>query len=95
MEEVVWMVFFFAVAVQLTYMLFIFGRLAFFHIRPSKDPTTDSMEGVTVLIAARNELANLQKQLPILLEQDYPRFEILYVNDRSVDDTEEIGRAHV
>ncbi|WP_209329740.1 glycosyltransferase [Lunatimonas salinarum] len=89
MEEVVWMVFFFAVAVQLMYMLFIFGRLAFFPNRPQKIPSVDSLEGVTILIAARNELENLQKQLPILMAQDYPSFEILYVNDRSKDDTED------
>ncbi|MCC5938280.1 MAG: glycosyltransferase [Lunatimonas sp.] len=89
MEEVVWMVFFFAVTVQLMYMLFIFGRLAFFHKRSSKDLMLDAQEGVTILVAARNELVNLQKQLPVLLDQNYPRFEILYVNDRSVDDTED------
>lgn len=89
MEELVWMVFFLAFVVQLTYMLFVFGRLAFFHKRTSSEKLSDSLEGVTVLVAARDELENLQKQLPVLMNQDYPNFEVLYVNDRSRDDSED------
>lgn len=89
MEEVLWMVFFFALSVQLIYMFFVFGRLAFFYrkqmaIEPSAHP-----EGITVLVVAQDERENLEKQLPKLLEQDFPLFEIIYVNDRSDDETED------
>lgn len=43
---------------------------------------------VSVVICARNEEANLEKFLPTVLEQDYPRFEVIVVNDCSYDDSE-------
>ncbi len=43
--------------------------------------------GVSVVIAARNELENLQKLLPKLLSQNYSLFEIVIVDDRSTDET--------
>jgi cellulose synthase/poly-beta-1,6-N-acetylglucosamine synthase-like glycosyltransferase len=44
---------------------------------------------VSVIISAKNEKENLQKNLPFLLEQDYPaNFEIIVVNDGSTDETD-------
>ncbi len=45
---------------------------------------------VSVIICARNEADNLQKFLPSVLEQDYPDFEVIVVNDSSEDNTDEI-----
>ena len=42
---------------------------------------------VSVIIAARNELQNLKANLPSILEQDYPNFEVVVVNDHSYDGT--------
>ena len=43
---------------------------------------------VSVLVCARNELDNLRRLLPLLLQQDYPAaFEIVLIDDRSRDDT--------
>lgn len=42
---------------------------------------------VTVVICARNEATNLKKNLPSVLEQDYPDYEVIVVNDHSTDDT--------
>lgn len=48
---------------------------------------------VSVIICARNEAANLQQNLPPILQQDYqdanglPLFEVIVVNDQSTDDT--------
>jgi len=44
---------------------------------------------VSVIICAKNELENLKKFLPAILEQDYPEFEVLIVNDGSTDDTQQ------
>lgn len=38
-----------------------------------------------MVVCARNELANLQKLIPLLLEQDYPDFEVIIIDDRSDD----------
>jgi cellulose synthase/poly-beta-1,6-N-acetylglucosamine synthase-like glycosyltransferase len=43
---------------------------------------------VSVIICAKDELDNLREYLPYVLNQDYPEYEVIVVND-------EIGRAHV
>jgi cellulose synthase/poly-beta-1,6-N-acetylglucosamine synthase-like glycosyltransferase len=42
---------------------------------------------VSVIVAARNEEANMQGLLDCLVHQDYPEYEIVIVNDRSTDRT--------
>lgn len=53
---------------------------------------------VTALVPARNEALDIAAALGSLLAQDYPRWEVILVDDQSTDDTariaEEIGRAH-
>ena len=44
-------------------------------------------EPVSVIICARNEEENLKNFLPAVLEQDYPGFEVIVVNDCSEDDS--------
>lgn len=48
---------------------------------------------VSVIICARNEADNLLANLPKILEQDYPEFEVVVVNDRSIDDSHLVLRA--
>lgn len=45
---------------------------------------------VSLLIPARNEAANLRAHLPLLLAQDYPRLEIVVLDDQSDDGTAEL-----
>lgn len=45
---------------------------------------------VSILVAARDEAAQLPQALPTLLAQDYPEYEVIVVNDRSRDATPEI-----
>lgn len=51
-------------------------------------PAPESCPGVSVIVCARNEQQNLLNFLPTLLTQDYPRFEVIVVNDGSEDDTQ-------
>jgi cellulose synthase/poly-beta-1,6-N-acetylglucosamine synthase-like glycosyltransferase len=51
------------------------------------EPST-VMPPVSVVICAKNEAPNLKKFLPMVLEQDYPEFQVVVVNDTSTDDTE-------
>jgi len=44
--------------------------------------------GVSVIVSARNEQVNLGHYLQALLEQDYPKFEVIVVNDGSEDNTQ-------
>ncbi len=87
-----WMIFFSALAIQVFYFLFVFGRLAFLY-KPKEDTLDEALDGVSVVVAARNELDNLHRLIPKLFEQNYGTFEVIIVNDRSSDDTEDFLRA--
>ena len=45
---------------------------------------------VSVIIAARNEAQNLRENLPSILEQNYPDFEGVVINDCSFDASDEV-----
>ncbi|MCQ2341483.1 MAG: glycosyltransferase [Paludibacteraceae bacterium] len=51
-------------------------------------PEPEQWPGVSVIVAARNEQTNLNNYLQALLEQDYPKFEVIVVNDGSEDNTQ-------
>lgn len=50
-------------------------------------------QGVSVIVCARNEEKNLMMNVPKIMEQDYPNFELIVVNDSSYDDTADILKA--
>lgn len=43
---------------------------------------------VSVVIVSENESENLAQNLPFVLEQDYPNFEVIVVNDGSTDESD-------
>ncbi|WP_114781378.1 glycosyltransferase family 2 protein [Botryobacter ruber] len=73
----------FCVLVQLYYNLYYFLPLTKY-----SDPETSERKPVSVIVAAHNELENLMELLPLLLDQEYPEYELVVVDDRSDDDTE-------
>ncbi|MCQ2343176.1 MAG: glycosyltransferase [Paludibacteraceae bacterium] len=50
-------------------------------------PETAEYPGVSVIVSARNEETNLTNYLQALVEQDYPKYEVIVVNDGSEDNT--------
>ena len=42
---------------------------------------------ISVIVCAKNESENIQKHLPLLLDQNYPNYEIVLIDDASTDDT--------
>jgi glycosyltransferase involved in cell wall biosynthesis len=78
-----------ALSVQLAYYLFVYLRVAWRRERPDV-PQANEAPPVSVIICARNEEDNLLLNLPSVLEQDYPSFEVVVVNDCSEDHTEQI-----
>ncbi|WP_055151869.1 glycosyltransferase [Jiulongibacter sediminis] len=83
-EYVIPAIFGVAILVQCIYLLFVFTAL----IRhKNKEEEPENFPGVSVVIAAWNELYNLQELLPMLDSQDYLDFEIIVVDDRSSDGT--------
>ncbi len=78
----------FTLFIQLIYYLFIFIRVPLF--KSSKLTYAEVKEPVSVIICAKNEAENLINHLPLFLEQDYPDYEVVVVNDCSDDDTQHI-----
>lgn len=75
--------------IQLFWLFFFYARVAFHKEKKAESPTVP----ISVIISARNEEDNLAKNLPYILEQDYPNFEVIVVNHQSVDGTEYILKA--
>jgi cellulose synthase/poly-beta-1,6-N-acetylglucosamine synthase-like glycosyltransferase len=63
--------------------------------RPKDAPDTGKTLSVTVVVAAHNEAAVIEKKIRNALEQDYPNLDVLVVSDGSTDSTEEIVEALV
>lgn len=76
---------------QLVYYLGIFSRFAFAKVTENLN---ENFEPVSVIICAKNERENLLHFLPEFLAQDYPTFEVIVVNDNSVDDTSDVLKAY-
>ncbi|WEK21775.1 MAG: glycosyltransferase [Candidatus Pedobacter colombiensis] len=80
----------FCFLVQLYFSLFVHLKLARIKINPLAE---SAKKPLSVVICARNEVENLKKYLPSVLEQEYPDFEVIVVNDRSWDGTHEVLEA--
>lgn len=78
--------------IQYIYYLGIYNRI---HMRSLADRKnelhfTKELPPLSVVICARNESENLRRFLPAILEQDYPQFEVIVINDGSTDESEEV-----
>lgn len=78
--------FFICLIIQILYWIIIFSRVAFAKSKPLK--TADYP--ISVIICGYNEGHNFQQFLPKILEQKYPNFEVIVVNDRSTDNSAKI-----
>ncbi|HEY6161510.1 MAG TPA: glycosyltransferase [Bacteroidia bacterium] len=91
---VIFAVYSFAYLVQLWFYLWVFIRLAFYKKKPCEGNTPPA----SIVICARNEDDNLVEFLPMVLDQDYPEYEVVVVNDCSFDNTgdvlEEFAKKH-
>ena len=75
--------------IQLFYYLFIFSRLAFFR----SEKVSEEELPISVIICAKNERDNLLEFLPFYINQEYNNFEVIVVNDNSVDDSADVLKA--
>jgi cellulose synthase/poly-beta-1,6-N-acetylglucosamine synthase-like glycosyltransferase len=74
----------FFASIQFLYVTIVFGRLALYKEEEKKP---QALPPISIIIAARNESDNLYENLPYILTQDYPEFEVIIVNNQSVDDS--------
>jgi glycosyltransferase involved in cell wall biosynthesis len=87
--QIVFVVFLVAFALRSIFQTWVYVKWRF----DQKKMSASHLPPVSVVIAARNEGENLLQYLPSVLEQDYPEFEVVVVNDRSIDDSSHILRA--
>jgi glycosyltransferase involved in cell wall biosynthesis len=73
-------------AIQIFYYLY-FYLVIYVHKQVAGKPVK---QPVSVIICARNEEENLRNFLPAVLEQDYPDFEVIVVNDCSEDSSYDV-----
>ncbi|WP_422107469.1 glycosyltransferase [Winogradskyella sp.] len=74
------------VGIQIIYYLTFFFSFSI----SSEDIRLKKHTPISVIICAKNEAKNLEKNLPSILEQEYSNFEVVLINDGSSDHTLEV-----
>ena len=72
--------------IQLFYYLFFYIRIATHKVKTKENKNFP----VSIIICAKDEAENLENFLPTVLEQNYPDYEVIVVNDGSIDETEDV-----
>lgn len=72
-------------SIQILYFIFVYFRVIFW--KSKTEELQQNLPPVSVIIAARNEAENLEKNLPSILEQKYPDYRVIVVNDASTDNS--------
>jgi len=76
-------------AIQLYFYLKYYNQpISFFEKMNLEERPNSKHPSVSVIIVAKNESENLEKNLPSILNQDYPDYEVIVVNDGSTDESE-------
>jgi glycosyltransferase involved in cell wall biosynthesis len=75
-------IFIFSCLIQIFFQWYFFFRISSFNHSGTE---VERLPPVSIVICARNELPNLKRLIPLLLEQEYPEFEVVIIDDRSDD----------
>lgn len=90
-EEMLLMVAAALFVVQLIYYVTLYGRI--YRRQRAVDGNehhfTQDFPPISVIICAREECENLRRNLTSILEQDYPCFEVIVINDGHTDESED------
>jgi glycosyltransferase involved in cell wall biosynthesis len=86
--EIIFFAFATVTLIQVFYYTWFFSRIAFYKL---KRKSQSQQHPVSVIVCARDEDENLARNLPGVLVQSYPStYEVVVVNDNSVDDSKYI-----
>ncbi len=70
---------------QVIFYLFFYGKFAF--NTSKKEALKQPLPPISVIVYAKNQATALQSNLPYIVSQNYPKFEIVLVNNASLDQT--------
>lgn len=73
--------------IQLVYIGGVYSRL-YLHFRRGKETEPLDLPPLSVIIVTKDSGEALNENLPAVLEQDYPQFEVIVVNDKSAGEDE-------
>ncbi len=80
-----------ALFIQLYYFLFPYSRIYRHNKLQDKQPANNNnCPPLSVIIVTKDSASMLKENLPAILEQDYPEFEVIVVNDESAGEDEDI-----
>lgn len=71
--------------IQIYFWIYVYNRHP--NQKVERTESSDSFPSVSIVIAAKNEAANLLRLLPQVLVQDYPTYEVIVVDDHSSDNS--------
>ena len=83
MLQLLLFIFILVIVIQLFFYLIIFSK---FGLSKQRKALVND-QSISIIIAAHNEAENLKQFLPKILDQNYPSFEVIIVNDASTDTT--------
>ena len=91
-EQILWTVVGILTAVQLLYLFILYNAIHRRNVadRKGKVQGTEEKPGISVIIVASDNGQQLQENLPRVLTQDYPDYEVIVVDDNSQDNTKEL-----
>lgn len=77
--------------VQLIYYLVLYNRIGRRNRKAQRNELhfTQELPPLSVIICARDEAENLRRNLPAILTQDYPEFEVIVINDGEKNERED------
>ena len=90
--QVLSVIFIVAFLIQAYYYLYYYSGILFYNqkMKKGKIVYNTTKPPVSVIICAKNEAENLESFLPLILEQNYPKYEVIVVNDGSTDESNDI-----
>ena len=80
--------------VQLTYIFYIYSRIYRTQTKKEESPSLP-LPPLSVIIVTKDSGSALEENLPLILEQDYPQYEVIVINDESAGEDEDILRKGV
>lgn len=94
LEPLFFSFFLFFYVTQLIYYIFLFSKIISYQknkiAQEKNEKKNIFFPPISIIICAKNEAANLSAKLPFILQQNYPKFEVIVVNDASEDATSDV-----